>query len=475
VRKLGITAAVIVMSLLPLFVQSILVAKVGFYMGDFRAFYCAARVTSLGADPYRAQPLRSCELAVSPQGIFQKKFNATVPAPLPGYAIAFLEPLARLPFVAAWLAWLALLLGSWGICVAAVVRFANVRWEIAVAAFAFSLGVASIPLGEIAPLAIAATCAGAYFAWRGHWTAAALCAAVAMIEPHLGLPVCIALAVWAPKTRLPLAMACAVLASISVLAVGARTNLEYFTSVLPAHALSEASRNTQFSLTSLLTSFGVTETAAIRAGTFWYAGMLVAGTIVAGALARRMQNAAFLACVPPVFAVFGGTFVHITQIAVALPAALLLASYARAPWRAATIVALLLLAVPWIDVWSPALGLAPIFPVAYLTWRYTSGNSRAVIAATAMTLLGVIGFNHAYGATFTAHAHHAAAAVSIDPKLAEASWSRFAHVMSTTMVGITRLPTWFGLLLLLSALTGSAQFARAGRTRPLRYPLGEVS
>ena len=125
-----------------------------------------------------------------------------------------------------------------------------------VSAFAFSLGVASLPFGEIVPIAIAAICACAYFAGRGNWQRAAIAGAVAMIEPHLGLPVCVALAVWAPATRLPLAICLGVLAAASVITLGPAVNLEYFTSVLPAHALSEAARDTQFSLTSVLASLG---------------------------------------------------------------------------------------------------------------------------------------------------------------------------------------------------------------------------
>jgi hypothetical protein len=472
VRKRWIVAGAIVMTLLPLCIQGILIARVGFSMGDFRAFYCAARVASFRADPYRAQPLGSCESAVSPHGLFQKKFNVTVPAPLPGYAIAALEPLSRLPFTAAAVLWLALLLGGLAVCVATLARFAGASWGVALAAFAFSLGVASIPLGEIVPLAVAATCLSAYFAWRERWTAAAITAAIALIEPHIGLPVCIGLAVWAPATRVVLAVAVIALGSLSLLALGWATNVEYFTSVLPAHALSEASRNTQFSLTSVLASFGVPENAAVRAGFIWYAGMLAAGVAVAGTLARRTGNLAFLVCVPAAFAVFGGTFVHVTQIAVALPAAILFLSYAHTPWRPIGIVALLLLAVPWIDAWSPALGLAPAFPIAYLAWVFSKGNVRAVIAAAAIALGLVLVLDRAYGATVASHA--VLAARPIDPHLAEASWSRFAHIVPTTMVGLTRIPTWAGLLLLLAALTCSAAAARIPAARPLRHLSREI-
>ena len=87
--------------------------------------------------------------------------------------------------------------------------------------------------------------------------------------------------------------------------------------MLPAHALSELTRDTQYSLSAVLAALGVAPGAAVKAGSIWYFAMLIAGTIVAGRLARQTENAAFLACVPPAFAVFGGTFIHMTQIAAA--------------------------------------------------------------------------------------------------------------------------------------------------------------
>jgi hypothetical protein len=37
------------------------------FLGDFGAFYCAARAVSHGADPYYTEPLRACEHSVVPR------------------------------------------------------------------------------------------------------------------------------------------------------------------------------------------------------------------------------------------------------------------------------------------------------------------------------------------------------------------------------------------------------------------------
>jgi hypothetical protein len=240
------------------------------------------------------------------------------------------------------------------------------------------------------------------------------------------------------------------LAIVSLAALGPATNFEYFTSVLPAHALSEASRDTQYSLTAVLFSLGAPESVALRMGLLWYGAMLALGTLVAGRLARKTGNNAFLACVPPAFAVFGGSFIHVTQIAAALPAAVLLISCVKKEQQSLVAIALLLLAVPWTWAISPALVIAPLFPVGYLAWHYWNGNARiALLAALAAAVLlgGLVGLA---GAAPGVAAH--ARTLAIDPRLAEATWSNFTQKSSTNGIAawMLRVPTWAGLLLLLT-------------------------
>ena len=452
-----ITAAILLASLAALAAQTAVVTRTGFLMGDFRAFYCAARVTSQGANPYLAQPLRTCEIAVGRNLFFRKNPGVTIPAPLPGYALAALVPLGALPFVVAATLWTMLLLCACAACIVTLSRFAGIEWQVALAVFALSLCTISLPFGEVVPLALACICAAAYFAWRCRWRTAALFAAGAMIEPHLGLPVCIALFFWARPTRLPLVLSLGVLAIVSLAVLGPATNFEYFTSVLPAHALSEAARDTQYSLTAVLFSLGAPESVALRLGLLWYGAMLALGTFVAGLLARKTGNNAFFVCVPPAFAVFGGSFIHVTQIAAALPAAVLLISAERKEqqyWLAA--IALLLLAVPWTWAISPALAIAPLFPVGYLAWRYWNGNARAALLAALAAVLLLWGLVELAGGAPGAAVH--ARTLAIDPRLAEATWSNFTQKSSTNSIAawMLRVPTWAGLLLLLTRVIAYA-------------------
>jgi hypothetical protein len=445
-----ITAAILLASLAALAAQTAVVTRTGFLMGDFRAFYCAARVTSQGENPYLAQPLRTCEIGVGRNLFFRKNPGVTIPAPLPGYVLAALVPLGALPFVIAATLWTILLLCACAACIVMLSRFAGIEWQVALAVFALSLCTISLPFGEIVPLALACICAAAYFAWRSRWRTAALFAAGAMIEPHLGLPVCIALAVWAPPTRMPLALSLGVLALVSLAALGPATNFEYFTSVLPAHALSEAARDTQYSLTAVLFSLGAPESVALRAGLLWYGAMLALGTLVAGLLARKTGNNAFFVCIPPAFAVFGGSFIHVTQIAAALPAAVLLISCAKKEQQPLAAVALLLLVVPWTWAISPALVIAPLFPVGYLAWRYWNGNASVALLAALGAAVLLWGLIELAGAAPSVAAH--ARTLAIDPRLAEATWSNFTQKSSTNGIAawMLRVPTWVGLLLLLT-------------------------
>ncbi len=163
-----------------------------------------------------------------------------------------------------------------------------------------------------------------------------------------------------------------------------------------------------------------------------------------------------------------GTFIHITQIAAALPAAVLLVSYSNRAQRALAVVALLLLAVPWGWSYSPALIVAPLVPVAYLVWYYSDENAVATLVSAIAAGAMIIGLS-----TIAASGPHVAAhaAPAIDPRLAEASWSAFTQQSSTSQVGtwLLRLPTWIGLALLLALLVRAAALrVRVGGAHMLR-------
>jgi hypothetical protein len=418
-------------------------------MRDFNAFYCAGKAITLHADPYRNEPLGTCERSAErPDFLERSPAHLAVPAPLPGYALAPFALLALLPYGAAAWIWTFVLLASFVL---------TIRWLRALTAFPFSAIIAAlalsdayvgITLGQIAPIAIAAVVGAAYAIAREKTLLAACAGAAAMLEPHVGLPACIALAIFRPRT-IPLLAALGVLCTgLSVALLGMEENIEYFTSVIGAHALSETLNVKQLSLAALLARSGLPALLAVRIGTLWYTAMIVAGISLAQRIAFRLRRPALLVLLPVAFAMIGGPFVHVAQIAALMPAALLLADARRADTSVA--ISIMLLAVPWPQF--ATLGTSfPIFAALatgtlafYLLPDKPVARIAPPLLALAFTLLPTPLLNPIAdpGATLRA---------AYDPHaLAQTSWSAYVALVGTQnrlAYDIARAPMLLGLLL----------------------------
>ncbi len=429
---------------------------------DFNAFYCAGAAIDRGADAYRAEPLGACERTPRPAAFGQGMANLAMPAPLPPYALAPFALLARLPYGPAATLWALILLAAFTLTVGAMQRLTGLPLPAVIAAFALVDGFASIALGQVAPFAIAAVAFAALLTEQGRDRAAAWVTAIAMIEPHVGLPAALALFVWRPQTRLPLALAGAFCIGLSLALTGLANNLEYVRAVLPAHAVSEIVNAKQFSLTYILHRFGLSDASALRAGNLSYLAMLALGIAVAPIVARRSSSSGLIVAFPVAAALFGGPFAHIVQMAAALPAALLL--YARVPALRSTLgIAIAMLAVPWVQFST----LGTLFPilaalttaaiVAYLVDR----RPLAVAGAALLSLLFLAAANGLVTQLVPDPARLLAA--QYDPRaLAEASWGLYVRTVGTWNVAafdLARLPTWLGI-----AAVACAGFILALRT-----------
>jgi len=338
---------------------------------DFQVFYCAGRVAAAGADPYRVEPLRSCEHEVE----VNPGWNASevIPAPLPGYLIGIFEALSRLSFGAAKFVWGGLLVASLVVTafiLASLTRFPLVTTFLGLAA---ADGFVNITDGQSPPLCIALMCVAAYQIARGLHEWAAVSMALTMIEPHIGLPGCLSMFIWLPRSRIALLLSAFALASAGVVAIGLGPTIEYVRVALPAHALAEVPASHQYSLTHVLNVLGVSETTALKFGVAAYAAMLAVGIAIARHVATALQSDEFLVLFPVAASLLGASFVHDYQIAAALPAAFLLAARADA-FRPGAWTALVLLVAPAASRWAGHL----IGPVAI-----------GVIAAIAIFLLTV--------------------------------------------------------------------------------------
>jgi hypothetical protein len=438
-----------------LFAAMVAVSGTTSLMGDFRAFYCGGRVIAMGANPYLEQPLHACEQTARPPVPLSYGAAVTLPAPLPPAALLPFVPLALLPFPLAAIVYGVALVGAMTAAVVLYARATGVSSALLFLAFAAITGTQTYFLGQPMPFVLLAFAASAVLLRRSAWVGASACAVVAGAEPHLALPALVAMAVALPRTRLPI-VACGVLAgAVGALAVGVPTSIAYVRDVLPAHALANA-YEWQFSLTSILTSAGVSARTAVLWGEVMYAVMAIVGVTVAVRLWLARGDRAALVIVPPAFAVFGGVHVHATQLVVAIPA--LLAVYVGFPHlRRLAATAVTFVMIPWNIVSGSVLaGTAPVLVgwFARTTMDARRGLVLAGIAAAIVVSVLVLAIGGAGpGVThFVPHAYPSNA-------LAEESWGAFSRAVlerSSPLMQWLRVPVLAGLALGLFVITRAA-------------------
>lgn len=419
---------------------------------DFRAFYCAGTAVRMHANPYHTEPLHTCERTKTDRKFAVFAREVALPAPQPGYDMAVFAAFAALPFAAASKLWTALLAACALAAILLMQRLTRMGFAAVLAAFWLSLCMTSLYLGELIPLSIAAITAAAYFARTERWALAGIAAAASLAEPHIGIPICASLALWAPRARLALGLSVATLAGVSFAALGAAQNVEYVTAVLPAHALSELGSDAQLSLSVILHALGIPDTLALRAGSLSYALMSLLGIYLARALALRFRDDALLAAAPAATAVIGGVFMHVTEVAAAIPLALLLLAHVK-HGRGYVLGALVLLAIPWWSLVTPML-LSPLTGIAfaamivtYLVWINT-GRAAPAIACGVAAFAAAAGLVHWYAVTSNAFAAHVLPS-RIDAGYPEASWAyENARYLATGVAAswLLRAPTWLALL-----------------------------
>lgn len=433
---------------------------------DFNAFYCAGETLGAHADPYLAEPLGACERAPKPWGLPSQIPHLSMPAPLPPYALAPFVLLAHLPYGAAALAWFAFSLACVAASAWALRALTGLPLSATLAAFALGDGYAALSLGQVAPFAVAGLTFAALALARGRFALAALCAAAGMIEPHVGLPVCLALFLFAPRSRAAL-LACALAClALSLAVAGPGLNLEYVRSVIPAHALSEIANEKQLSLSFVAHQLGASDALALRLGTLSYLLALALGLAAARTLAERLSSPGLLVALPVAFTLAGGgAFIHIAQIAAAVPAAALL--YVALPERRVPLgFALGAVAIPW----AQFLNLGTAFPffvaLTVLTLAWSLGVERTLAAVSL-----------AVGAMFLALLPEqflvdlpdpaAALAFAYDPAaLAERTWDVFTHAIAQSngiAYTLAKLPTWAGLLTIAGISLGETLRERGDR------------
>jgi hypothetical protein len=355
---------------------------------DFADFYCAGAALDAGDDPYRYEPLHRCEHRVNTTAAYLNDPRRVVPAPLPPYDFPPFVQAARFPYSAARAVMVAAIALA---VVASVGGLATIGMPLDVAALALLLpaGYVLLNAGQIVPFALLALVLCGVALARRRDRLAGIAAALTLIEPHLGLPVCIALLLWIPRGRLTLVAAVLVLSAAGALMVGNAGVTEFLLRVLPWQAAAETGYVYQYALTYVLHVLGVASPVALSAGALSYVAMAVLGIWLGRRCAQRLGRPELIAFVPAACSVVAGSYVHMVDLPFAIPAALVLACSLDGRLRSAAIVALCLLAVPWIPVWiTKKLFLATLFVVATILVRLraSAGVGAATFLAIAVTI-----------------------------------------------------------------------------------------
>lgn len=446
-----------------------------FRVSDFGVVYCGAEVVRGRGDPYLTEPLRSCERRVyAPTTEPAWKVS---PAPLPGYALAAVVPLGFLPFGVAKVLWIALSLAALCVTGATLAAIADRPTVAVMLILTPTVGVLNLRYGEPVPFAIAALCIAALCMQRRSPRRAAIAAAFAMLEPHVGLPAVVGLFVLVPATRWTLVAMGSGLAAISLATLGLHTNLEYFTAFLPAQAKAELIAVDQYSLSHVLYLLGMRPQAALALGSISYLAAIGIGVLAARRVVARTELPALAVLVPVAIAMLGGPFIHDVEIASAVPAAIVLAPRS---WLAR--IALALLVVEWTQWWRAVAVLvaAAAFGGAMVAFPRCSARQWAGYALAATIVL--LGINRALplGVAHPQWQVVGAPATPVRPTdLSSVPWGwdiRLSPASSTPSLRTTleKIPTWLGLALLPGALLrteGFAGFFEARRRRLKRSPV----
>jgi len=281
---------------------------------DYLAFGCAARVAVARGDPYLAAPLLRCQRAVSaaPDVVID-------PAPFPPYFFALLAPLGALPFLTGGLIWVAASILAVGIAYLGLRRLTALPWWVLAPPLVVLDFGANVPIVQIPPFVTACVVLAALALRSGRDGLAGIAVAATAIEPHIALPLWLALAIWRPRSRMVLAVGAVALVSASLAIAPASRWLEYVAETVPAQSVAEAAFTIQYSLTFVAEALHASDRLAVAIGGIDYVATVVVVVAMAGPLARRVGDAAYVATFPAAAILLGGAYIHLGQMALALP------------------------------------------------------------------------------------------------------------------------------------------------------------
>ena len=442
--------------LLASFILSVLYTRGWFQEDVLDTFTCAGQAILNGADPYRTEPLRTCELQKSGGTRFNNS-GAVEPAPLPAYALVPFELLSIVSKKLAHAIFPALLLTAVILTCLAIAKLTSFSFPGLMLIFIPTTYLNTV-YGENTLFAVAGVALAGLALARKRYTLAALAVACSMVQPHIGLASCVALFLWVPETRRTLTVCAVVAAVLSIATIGVERNVEYFRDVLPGQALAEVYADDQYSLTRMLFWFGFSPASAIRLGTISYVIMAVFGIWLSKKLSDVLKAPEFMALLPPVAVLLGGTFVHDIQMSLAIPCAIILAHHSEArkwmSWFAIPLIATILG-----HHWRWFFYLAPFLAAAFIARR---SRSRTVV--TSWCAAGAIVIGVLFSSSFFRQPPSPAATpmpteLLDGGRIASDAWGAYLRSGDTppgasVVEWIERIPNWLGLICILIVATG---------------------
>lgn len=401
-----------------------------------------------GNSPYAAGPLLRCEQTPQPFGLHSVR-RADLPAPFPGYALLLFALFAFLPYVAAAVIWFCILIACLAAACTFLARLSGRPLVAGLAVLAVAFCVAVIPYGELAPIVLAALTGGALALRRGLTGGVIVALAILALLPHIALPVYIALLIWSRPMRLPIVGLVVALVILDVFAGGPTVALAYLVSVLPNHAASEIGFVTQYSATWFAQGLGASDRVALLAGEACYAVAVVTGVWVAGLLSGKLRDRAFLMLLPAAFAVTGGSFVHYSEITLAIPAALLLFMRITGIAKVFAAIAIICVALPWQSVVTQPLLIVPLVAGTIVIGAIVVGMPASITLRAGLSAALFCGACLILAWHFGPQTARHLATGAFDPALAEASWAKQISdqtASSGIVWWVPKVPTWGGLL-----------------------------
>lgn len=451
--------------------------------GPFVTFYCGGRVALSGSDPYRLEPLLSCETALSGDG---KRLTLGgfmpygSPVPLPPYDFAPLSLLALAPLGLA-----KAIFGSTQLLAIAAIAYALAKLSklplgIAFGVAFFGIGYQSQLSGQLPLFAIAALVLAA-LAFKGErYTTGAIAVCASLVQPQFGLPAVLGAFLLYPAARKAIVVAIAALIVLG-LPFGGIVRIAEFAKVLPLHARAEISYSLQYSLAFFAHQLGANDTTALTLGTISYAALLALALalIACNREAARATGAAVL--LPSAFAVFGGTFIHIHQIAAAVPIAVTIHNPKFTAPAAA--LALTWLIIPWTRLASNSLTMSVDFGISlalvtagaaiyFLNRELLGRRVSATLALACVSItLAVFGVLHANRPSPARTIVNKVIPPADPTGLGSLSWAQGIRIVAAEQPGpgtaayawtnlYVKYPTWLALLILVPSVSLALAYTR---------------